>query len=96
LNNWQEYLAGTNPTNAASVFKITSAQMIPGGKFVVHWLSVSNRLYDIARGTNLAAGTNAFVPMPGATNLTATPPVNAWTDSVSTASTRAFYRVEAH
>ena len=49
MNNWQEYLAGTNPTNAASVFKITSAQMIPGGKFVVRWTSVSNRLYDIMR-----------------------------------------------
>jgi hypothetical protein len=96
LNNWQEYLAGTNPTNAASVFKITSAQMIPGGKFVVRWASVSNRLYDISRGTNLAAGSRAFVPLPGATNLPATPPVNAWTDSVSTASTRAFYRVTAH
>jgi hypothetical protein len=96
LNNWQEYLAGTNPTNAASVFKVTSAQMIPGGKFVVRWASVSNRLYDISRGTNLAAGIGAFVPLANATNLVATPPVNAWTDSVSTATSRAFYRVTAH
>jgi hypothetical protein len=96
LNNWQEYLAGTNPTNAASVFKVTSAQMIPGGKFVVRWASVSNRLYDISRGTNLAAGTNRFVPLPSATNLAATPPLNSWTDSVSTATSRAFYRVTAH
>ena len=40
----------------------------------VHWLSVSNRSYDVMRGTNLAAGTGAFVPVPGATNLTGTPP----------------------
>ena len=31
LNNWQEYLAGTNPTNASSVFKITGGQVLSGG-----------------------------------------------------------------
>ena len=59
----------------------------------MRWLSVSNRLYDVMRGTNLAAGTGAFVPVPGATNLAGTPPQNTWTDSVSPASTRAFYRL---
>ena len=70
--------------------------MIPGGKFVVRWLSVTNRMYDVMRGTNLAAGTNAFLPLPGATNLTGTPPVNIWTDSVSGVSTRLYYRLKAH
>ena len=31
LNNWQEYLAGTNPTNASSVFRITGGQVLSGG-----------------------------------------------------------------
>ena len=79
LNNWQEYLAGTIPTNASSVFRITGGQVQAGGQFVVHWLSVSNRLYDVMRSTNLAAGTSAFAPVPGATNLTGTPPQNTWT-----------------
>jgi hypothetical protein len=96
LNNWQEYLAGTNPTNASSVFKITGGQALPGGQLVLRWLSVSNRLYDVMRGTNLAAGAGAFVPVPGASNLAGTPPQNAWTDSVSPASTQAFYRLTAH
>ena len=96
LNNWQEYLAGTNPTNASSVFKITGGQALPGGQFVLRWLSVSNRLYDVMRGTNLAAGAGAFVPVPGATNLAGTPPQNTCTDSVSPASTRAFYRLTVH
>ena len=96
LNNWQEYLAGTNPTNASSVFKITGGQVLPGGQFVLRWLSVSNRLYDVMRGTNLAAGAGAFVPVPGATNLAGTSPQNTYTDSVSSVSTRAFYRVTAH
>jgi len=96
MNNWQEYLAGTNPTNANSVFKITNNQLIPGEQFVLRWLSVSNRIYDVMRGTNLTAGASAFVALPGATNLTGSPPENAWTDSVSGASTPTFYRVRAH
>jgi hypothetical protein len=96
LNNWQEYLAGTNPTNAGSVFKITGAQVLPGGQFVLRWLSVSNRFYDVMRATNPAMGSGAFVPVPGATNLPGTPPQNTWTDSVSPASTRTFYRLSVH
>jgi hypothetical protein len=93
MNNWQEYLAGTNPTNSSSVFKIISSQMISGAQFVVRWSSVSNRLYDVLRATNLAAGASAFLPVPGATNLVATPPANSWTDSVSRPN---FYRLRAH
>ena len=96
LNNWQEYLAGTNPTNAGSVFQITGGQALPGGQFVLRWLSVSNRWYDVLRGTNLAAGAGAFVPVPGATNLAGAPPQNTYTDSVSPASTRAIYRLTTH
>jgi hypothetical protein len=95
MNNRQEYLAGTNPTNGASVFKISSSQVVSSTQFVVRWLSVSNRLYDVTRATNLA-GASAFVPLPSATNLTATPPQNSWTDSVSRASPPGFYRVNVH
>ena len=48
------------------------------------------------RGTNLAAGTGVFAPVPGATNLTGTPPQNTWTDSVNSALTRTFYRLTVH
>jgi hypothetical protein len=96
LNNWQEYLAGTIPTNASSAFRITGGQMLPGGQFVVQWLSVSNRLYDVMRGTNVAAGASAFVPVPGATNLTGTPPQNSWTDSGNSTATQNFYRLAVH
>ena len=96
MNNWQEYLAGTNPTNAGSVFKITSGQVISGAQFIVRWSSVSNRLYDVTRATNLATGAGAFVPLPSATNLAGTPPQNTWTDSVSPAAAPGFYRLKAH
>jgi hypothetical protein len=96
MNNWQEYRSGTNPTNAGSVFRIISGQMISSTQFVVRWSSVSNRLYDVSRATNLATGGGAFLPLTGATNLTATPPQNTWTDSVSRASPPGFYRVSVH
>jgi hypothetical protein len=67
-----------------------------GGQFVLRWLSVSNRLYDVLRATNPAAGPGAFLPVPGATNLPGTPPQNTWTNSVSPASARAFYRLSVH
>lgn len=93
-NNWQEYLAGTSPTNISSVFRIISGRMISSTQFVLRWSSVSNRLYDVTRASNVVAGT--FVPRPGATNLTGTPPENTWTDSVSRASPPGFYRVSVH
>jgi hypothetical protein len=96
MNNWLEYLAGTNPTNASSVFKITSAQVLSGTQFVLRWLSVSNRLYDVTHAANLATGIGAFIPVPGATNLAPTPSVNTWTDSMSGASVPAFYRLRVH
>ncbi len=93
LNNWQEYLAGTIPTNGASSFKFTSSQMLSTTQVVLRWSSTSNRLYDVQRATNLAAGASAFVPVPGATNLAGTPPQNTWTDSITRPS---FYRLSVH
>jgi hypothetical protein len=86
-------MAGTNPTNNGSSFKIISGQMISRTQFVVRWSSVSNRLYDVMRATNLAAGATGFVAVAGATNLVGAPPANTWTDSVSRPS---FYRVSVH
>jgi hypothetical protein len=54
LNNYQEWVAGTNPTDASSVLKIVSATMTnnPGG-FVVSWESVNTRTYYLQRSTGL-------------------------------------------
>jgi hypothetical protein len=60
LNNWQEWVAGTDPTNALSVLKITSATRTnnPDG-FVVTWVSDNSRRYYLQRSLNLA-GQPAF------------------------------------
>jgi parallel beta-helix repeat protein len=58
MNNYQEWLAGTNPTNALSVFKITSATTTrtfgPAGGVAVSWVSQNTRLYYLQRSAALA------------------------------------------
>jgi hypothetical protein len=52
LNDWQEWLAGTNPTNASSILKITSTTDSPAG-FVVTWQSQNTRSYYLQRSVDL-------------------------------------------
>lgn len=96
MSNWQEFVAGTNPTNSASVFRILSGTPLPGAGFVLHWSSESNRFYDLSRAANLAAGTNAFVRLLGGSNLPATPPENSYTDAVSWGPGLLLYRADVH
>jgi hypothetical protein len=65
---WREYLAGTDPTNPASVLRFTSAQTGAVNKIVLRWASVSNHNYNLRRATNLLASTNAFVILSGASH----------------------------
>ncbi|PWU11454.1 MAG: hypothetical protein C5B50_23350 [Verrucomicrobia bacterium] len=54
MNNWQEWIAGTNPTNTLSVLQMVSATPI-ATNVVVTWSSVNTRAYSLARATNLQA-----------------------------------------
>ena len=54
MNNWQEWIAGTNPTNAASFLQMLSATNSVSGTTKVTWQSVSGRTYYLQRSTNLA------------------------------------------
>jgi len=62
---WQEWIADTDPTNAASFFRIAS---MPGAPSSVRFASSSNRVYSLFASTNLTAS-NSFVPVPGQTNI---------------------------
>jgi len=76
--SWQEYVAGTEPTNAGSVaLMLHDADEMPEGN-VFRWISYTNAnvTYDLEASTNLAAGFHALV-----TNIQATPPVNSYTNS---------------
>lgn len=80
MNNLSEYIAGTNPTNAASLLKMLALSKA-SANVTVRWLSVSNKNYQVSSRTNLilgswqnigstvtASGTNAQFLDTGGTN----------------------------
>ncbi|MCS6772291.1 MAG: S8 family serine peptidase, partial [Kiritimatiellae bacterium] len=84
-----EYLAGTVPTNPASLLVATSVSgALSGDAIVVRWQSASNKIYRISRSTNLLGGFTVL-----ATNLAATPPENVYTDAAAPAA-QAIYRID--
>lgn len=91
LLTWQEYVAGTDPTNPVCVFQINGVEAAPQGA-IIRWSSVSNRFYDLDWTTNLLEG---FAVLPGATNLPATPPENSYTNPPDSG-VSSFYRGHVH
>jgi hypothetical protein len=54
MNNWQEWICGTCPTNAQSVLRLVSATPA-GTNITVTWQSVAGVNYFLERSTNLAS-----------------------------------------
>jgi hypothetical protein len=89
LNNWQEWKAGTIPTNAASVLQLASpTNSVAGVK--VTWQSVSGVTYYLQSSTNLAA-VPAFTALQS--NLVGQVGSTSYTDSTATNGGPYFYRV---
>ncbi|MSU58779.1 MAG: carboxypeptidase regulatory-like domain-containing protein [Pedosphaera sp.] len=88
MNNVGEYIAGTVPTNAASVLKMQSVSRTNNTN-TVRWSSVSGKKYQAAYRTNIASGSwsnlGSVVTAAGATSLQ--------TDTTATNAFRA-YRVQ--
>jgi len=83
-----EEIAGTSPTNAASVLRLgVQSNGAPAGMRLA-WPSASGRQYSIWVATNLATG--GFVRLTN--NLAATPPTNVFLDARPTAGAR-FYKL---
>jgi len=89
LSNLGEWLAGTNPTNAASGLWLTLHSSAAANTAVLSWPSVAGKTYRIARATNLVTGFDSFVR----TNITATAPTNSETDSATLPGNARFYRI---
>ncbi|MEI6787462.1 MAG: M12 family metallo-peptidase [bacterium] len=90
MSDWNEYLAGTSPSNPASVFAIKGTVQIVGTGFVIQWNSSSNQIYTLERATNLSQ--DGFFPLVNC--ITATPPDNVHTDNVQNATPGYFYRLK--
>jgi hypothetical protein len=89
LNNWQEWRAGTNPTNALSALRLFSPTFATPG-MIVNWQSVSGRNYFLERGTDLSAQP-PFHPL--ATDIIGKPSTTTFTDTMAVGAGPFFYRV---
>jgi hypothetical protein len=85
---WQSYIAGLDPNNPASQFRLAGHLTSDGIGYVLEWNPVTNRVYTIWLNTNLSDG---FSPMPGASNLPWT--IRSFTNSSNPSSVQ-FYRIE--
>ena len=86
--SWEEWVAGTSPTNTADVLKMDMEIHAVGNSSMLVWQSVSNRVYKVWRSTNLMEG---FRQVSG--NLQATPPVNTFNEPQMPAGQPVYYRI---
>ncbi len=89
MNNWQEWRAGTDPTNALSMLRLLTPMPV-GPDLVVRWESVSGRYYFLHRSTNLALP-SPFLPL--ATGIIGQARSTTYTDTNATGQDPYFYRV---
>lgn len=88
-NNRAEWIAGTEPTNAISVFRITSLSNTVAGVYYLRWPSVADRTYAVRFGTNPLTGFSNFL-----TGIAASPPYNVVTDTTHSAVSPVFYHLK--
>jgi hypothetical protein len=89
LNNRQEWICGTSPTNSLSVLRLVSAVPV-GGDVTVTWQSVAGVSYFLECSTNLAVS-SAFTRV--ATNLPGQPDISTYTHANAAGAGTLFYRV---
>jgi len=92
LNNEQEYLTGTIPTNGNSVLRLDALHGNTGMGFDMSWPGVTGRTYRVAYSHSLTGEwltnlpSSLLTPLPGQTNLT-------YTDTTTETETNRFYRL---
>ena len=93
MSNWQELLAGTNPTNAASALEMTVAYPYNNNYLnwhwaIVKWQSVSTRNYYLLRSSDLGGGFTCIQ-----SNIVGNAGTTIYQDTTATNGGPYFYRV---
>jgi hypothetical protein len=89
MNNWQEWRAGTDPTNALSVLQMLAPTNGASG-ITVTWQSVTNRSYYLQRSVDLSAQP-PFVSVQS--NVVGQAGTTSYTDTNAAGGGPFFYRV---
>jgi len=88
MNNWQEWIAGTNPTNAASVLAL-QPPAVTVTNATLTWSSVANVTYYVQRSGDLSAPNFSSIQ----SNLVGQAGFTSYTDTNAVGSGPFFYRV---
>jgi hypothetical protein len=88
MNNWQEWVCETNPTNALSALRLLTP-VVAGANVTVSWQSIAGVNYFLECSTRLAP--SAFTAL--ATNIAGQPGTTTYTDTNAVGSGPFFYRV---
>ncbi len=84
--NYDEWRAGTNPTNSASYFGFVSVDV--GSDCVLSWWSETGKVYSLWVSTNLMSGAFTISDTP----IAATPPMNTYT-TIQSGAVCEWYRI---
>jgi hypothetical protein len=88
MTTWQEWMAGTDPTDPASLLQMISATPTNNNsRVLVNWQSVGGKLYQLQRSTNLTSFSTIQSNLLGQSGAT------SYTDASVTNSKSYFYRV---
>ena len=96
LTNLQEFLANTNPTNAASSLKVISASSLTNGQFSLSWSAIGGTRYRVQYSASL---TDLFTDIirPVDAEMDSSPvgstSTQSFTDTFSPTNATRFYRV---
>ena len=88
LTNLAEFKAGTNPTDAKSLFEIMNVSLDSSGSPLIEWSSVAGKFYTLQRSADLL---NGFADLQS--NIAATAPKNSFRDTTAPGNGPYFYRL---
>ena len=94
MSDYAEFIAGTDPDDANSVFRFTSIKQLSPGVMELKWLSATNKTYDVLRSSALTTNVLSYSVIQS--NILAGPPQNTFIDSNAPANSINFYRLSVH
>lgn len=89
MNDWAEFVAGTNPKDPNEYLGVT---IDPENGITLRWRSVGTRSYGVWRTTNLLVTPTWLTKV--SAGVLATPPVNVFNDTDATGMGPYYYRIE--